>query len=288
MDRAGGLATIENRLGRAGGLAALCDPGLCHDLPVLALPILTRSAALLTLLLQDGIVDMELTGSVVALDPGLAFGILQVANQEQNNSGEIWQLPLAVVTAGCERLQAMVHSALKVESSYDCATGTRLRHLYLRCVQRACIAEFLAPRLGSVNPEQAYVAGLLFGLTGGPTAQVQPGTAHSPLAVSSPADGPTEFLSSSAPQGRWSLAVESVLLADSLLELCAAGGAESSEGLQELAFSALWQSRDGCGLGDRRRLLSQGCAVARWAAANAPRLSPWEFTTRLRRRTTWE
>ena len=70
MDCVGEQTTIDNRLGRAGGLAALRDSRLCQpDLPILGLPILTRSAALLTLLLQDGTVDLELTSSVVALDP---------------------------------------------------------------------------------------------------------------------------------------------------------------------------------------------------------------------------
>ncbi len=71
---------------------------------------------------------------MVALDPGLALGTLQLANLERNGDGEIWQLPLAVVAAGCDRLLAMVNCALQVESSYDCGTGARFRQLYLRCV----------------------------------------------------------------------------------------------------------------------------------------------------------
>src|SRR5271166_1149872 len=167
MDCAGELATIENRLGRAGGLSALRDSRLCQpDLPILGLPVLTRSAALLTLLLQDGTVDLELTSSVVALDPGLAFGTLQVANLERSGKDEIWQLPLAVVAAGCERLLDMVNCALKVESNYDCGTSAKLRQLYLCCVQRACIAELLTNLLGGANPKQSYVAGLFLGLPG--------------------------------------------------------------------------------------------------------------------------
>ncbi len=167
MDCVAELTTIENRLGRAGGPVALHDPSLCRpDFLVLGLPVLTRSAALLTLLLQDGTVDLELTSSVVALDPALAFGTLRVANQERNGEGEVWQLPLAVVAAGCDRLLAMVNGALKVETNYDCATSERLRQMYLRCVQRACIAELLTTLLGNANPKRSYVAGLLFGLPG--------------------------------------------------------------------------------------------------------------------------
>src|SRR5208337_5609490 len=128
MDCVGEQTTIDNRLGRAGGLAALRDSRLCQpDLPILGLPILSRSAALLTLLLQDGTVDLELTSSVVGLDPGLAFGILQAANLERNGDGEIWQFPLAVVAAGCDRLLTMVNCAPKVESSYPFSAGAKFR-----------------------------------------------------------------------------------------------------------------------------------------------------------------
>src|SRR5271165_4320094 len=119
MDYAGERTTIETRLGRAGGLGAPLSPRLCQSaVPFLSLPILSRSAALLALLLQDGTVDLELTSSVVGLDPGLAFGILQAANLERNGDAEIWQFPLAVVAAGCDRLLTMVNCAPKVESSY--------------------------------------------------------------------------------------------------------------------------------------------------------------------------
>src|SRR5271167_4709965 len=101
MDCVGELTTIDNRLGRAGGLSVLCDSGLCPpDRPIPHLPVLARSAALLKLLLQDGAVDLELTASVIALDPGLALETLQAASLESHGEDQIWQLPLAVVAAG--------------------------------------------------------------------------------------------------------------------------------------------------------------------------------------------
>ena len=262
MDYAGERTTIVNRLGRAGGLSALRALCLClPDLPILRHPILSRSAALLTLLLQDGSVDLELTSSVIALDPGLALGTLQIANLERNDDGEIWQFPLAVVAAGCDRLLTMVNCAPKVESSYGFGTSAKFRQLYLRCVQWACIAELLASLLGNTHPPQSYVAGLLSGLSD--TKGANSPTAGSPLAAS-------------------------VLLADGLLEISCGENPESSPHVQHLAASPLWECWDGCSTRERCRILAQGNRLGKWVAANAPRLSPWEFMARLHRRRSWE
>src|ERR1035438_3192530 len=118
MDSAARPATLDHRSSYANGLTLLRGPD-CESsgLPLLCLPILTRSASLLNLLLQDGAVDLELTArsasllnlllqdgavdleltsSVVALDPGLAFTTLQLANRERREEDElIWQFPLA-------------------------------------------------------------------------------------------------------------------------------------------------------------------------------------------------
>ena len=235
MDCVAELTTIDNRLGRAGDQVALRDSGLCRlDVPILGLPILTRSSALLSLLLQDGTVDLELTSSVVALDPALAFGTLQVANLERNGQGEIWQLPLAVVAAGCDRLQAMVNSAHKVETNYDCATSERLRQLYLRCVQRACVAEFVTNRLGNADPKQAYVAGLLFGLPAmsnpaGPRTSVLASALKSCLRLENLPDSALAAVAGSVATARERNPIAaSVLIANGVLELPDAAHPESS------------------------------------------------------------
>ena len=291
MNWAGGQATIENRLGRAGGLDGLHDAGLCQpDVPVPGLPVLSRSAALLALLLQDGTVDLELTSSVVALDPGLAFGTLQLANLERNGEGEVWQLPLAVVAAGCDRLLEMVNSALKVESNYDCGTSARFRRLYLRAVQRACLAEFFASELGNANPKQAYVAGLLFGLPGTQGRKASQSRAFS-VEASAKLSGtlPARVGIGPSVTGEEHNAVAaSVLLANGLLELLENEKAEPSWQMQRLAASPLWSSREELTSRERNQLLVQGSNLAKWAAANAPRLSPWEFMTRLCRHKSWE
>ncbi len=291
MDCVGEQTTIDNRLGRAGGLGALRDSRLCQpDFPVLDLPILTRSAALLTLLLRDGTVDLELTSSVVALDPGLAFGTLRVANLERNGEGEIWQLPPAVVAAGCDRLLAMVTSALKVESSYDCGTGARLRQLYARCVQRACIAEMLTNILGNANPKQSYLAGLLFGVLGTPNPEkaALPLALRSVLSDSLPDGRLAAVTGSSSAVGERNPIAASVFIANALLDLPEGENSKSSQQIQRLAASRLWEAWEERTGPERQQLLRQAWKLAGWAAANAPRLSPWEFMARLHRHKSWE
>ncbi len=263
MDYAGERTTIETRLGRAGGLSAPLSPRLCQPgAPIFIFPILSRSAALLTLLLQDGTVDLELTSSVVGLDPGVAFGTLQAANLERNGDGEIWQFPLAVVAGGCDRLQTMVNCAPRVESSYAFGAGANFRQLYLRCVQQACIAEFLASLLDNINPKHAYVVGLLSSLPGmdGP---ISPTAGGDPIAAC-------------------------VLLADELLEISTGEIPEASPQLERLAASPLWECWDGGSTRERCRILAQGSRLGKWVAANAQRLSPWEFMARLHRRRSWD
>jgi len=288
MDYAGELTTIEDRLGRAGGLDAPRLPSLCPPPPrILSLPILSRSAALLLLLLQDGTVDLELTSSVVGLDPGLAFDTLQIANQERNGDGEIWQLPLAVVAAGCDRLLTMVNCALKVESSYSVGVGARFRQLYLRCVQQACLAEFLACTLGNVNPKQAYVAGLLSGLLG-PAEGISPELSSSLNCILSAGLYVQAMNSMHSPAAGGSPVDACVLLAESILDFGGIEGPGLTAKAQHLLDSPLWDCWDSCGRQERCRIVAQGSRLGKWVGANAPRLSPWEFVTRLQRRRSWE
>ncbi len=294
MDCVGELTTIDNRLGRAGGPFVLRDSCLCQpDLPLPHLPVLARSAALLKLLLQDGAVDLELTSSVIALDPGLALATLQAASRENHGAVGIWQLPLAVVAAGCEQLLAIADCALKVESSFDCATSRKLRQLYLRCVQQACIAQMLTGILGGANPKQSYVAGLLFGLPGvlnpadAGDAELA-STLRAVLPGSLPADEWTLGASSSAAMEEHQPVAASVQIADQVLELPEAGTPQYSELTQALAKSPLWQSWDDCNPPQPCRILVQAARLGKWAAANAPRLSPWEFMARFDRHKSWE
>ena len=293
MDCVGELTTIDNRLGRAGGPPDLGDFRLCPpDLPLPQLPILARSAALLKLLLQDGTVDLELTSSVIGLDPGLAVGALQAASLESHQD-EIWQLPLAVVAAGCDCLLAIANSAPRVESSFDCATSRNLRQLYLRCVQQACMAQMLTNILGGANPKRSYVAGLLFGLPCLLKLEDAENHKFSSLAEAAllarlSAGLWPLFAASSTTMAKHDPVAASVLIANQVLELPEAGRPTHCERIQALAEDPRWESWDECKTRERRQLIAQAEKVGKWAAANAPRLSPWEFMARFDRHKAWE
>ena len=164
MHSAAQPAPLDHRSWTGDGIS-LPHESECDGLPPLCLPILARSASLLNLLLQDAAVDLELTTSVVALDPGLAFTALQLANRERRREDElIWQFPLAVVAGGQLSLLQAVNQAPTIESCSSTKIRAQLRQLWVRSVVRSCLARILSQQLGGVNPRQAFLAGLLFEL----------------------------------------------------------------------------------------------------------------------------
>jgi hypothetical protein len=56
----------------------------------------------------------------------------------------------------------------------------------------------------------------------------------------------------------------------------------------DLAASLLWQHWEETSLRKRQMLLNDCCALAKWAAVNAPTMNPWEFTAKLERSKGWE
>jgi hypothetical protein len=122
--------------------------------------LLSRSATLLRLLLQHDAIDLELASCVVAVDPGLTFAVLQLANAGNDPlAAPVWQLPSALVAAGREPLQTLLHCSPRVESAG--VVKRRLTTLTCNAVVRAAIAQLLARELGCGNPKKAFLAGLL-------------------------------------------------------------------------------------------------------------------------------
>ena len=255
-------------------------------LPVVVLPVLTRSLSLLTLLLQDGAIDLELASSVVGLDPGLAFATLQLANRKRaEGSNPIWQLPLAVVEAGREALEQYLQRAPSLESVSHVARRRQLERLAADAVVRACVAHLLARELGECNPRKAFLCGLLFELP------VMAHSAHSPVC---PAEAllpamcrilPAGFVraamtgaSEELPDGE--ALVAAVLLADAVVQAPAGS-------LEELVASPRWNSWNETDAGQRKSLLQHGCDLAAWAAVSLHRMHPWEFMARLEGRNCW-
>ena len=255
---------------------------------------------MLNLLLQDGTVDLELTSSVVALDPGLAFTTLQLANRERRGEDElIWQFPLAVVACGQLRLLQAVNQAPKIESCSSTKIRAQLRQLWVRSVVRSCLARVLSQQLGGVNPRQAFLAGLLFELPalvqlvfpsaparhlGLQTARCESLPPEIDAAITQARDL-AQFDSNGQPQ---SPLAASILLAELLVGHTMRESSSGHRKGRELVSHSAWQCWEEtshratpCAVGSLRQL-------ARWATANAPGMNPWEFTARLERSKGWE
>lgn len=260
----------------------------------LLLPLLTRSASLLTLLLQDGAVDLELAGAVIGLDPGLAFGTLQLANRERvEGEDPIWQLPLAVVAAGREALQQLLQRAPRIECGSNVGKARSLCKLVANAAARASVAHLLARELGSSIPRKSYLCGLLFELPaivrlGAPA--ISQAVLLSAMCRTLPAAMVRAAMVGMADDGEQPpsdplLAI--VLIADAVLAAEAEPSSQTAS-LEELAASPLWHCWQAADAQQRKFLLGHCCEMARWARANLHDMDPWEFMARLERRNPWE
>ena len=286
---------VNNRLGRAVGRPAERGSWLCPlGRPIVCLPMLTRSAALLTLLLDDTAVDLELVSSVVALDPGLAFSTLQLASPEVLPAGGAsWSLPLAVVAAGRDRLLELVERASRLDAGLTGETKAQLHRLALRSARRACVARFLGRELGEVHPEQCYLAGLLCDLPEMVTMTVpgDPALAQFALQSALRRSLPDEVFAAigdaaTTAEARPCSAISALLrIANSMLEPT---NGETPRQMARLAASPWWATWNSTTLQRRILLLGQCCAVAARAGAQVQRLAPWEFANRPEQRKVWE
>ncbi|MFZ0311073.1 MAG: HDOD domain-containing protein [Candidatus Korobacteraceae bacterium] len=265
----------------------------CGRSPALVLPLLTRSISLLTLLLQDSAVDLELAGAVIGLDPALAFGTLQLANRDRGEGEDaIWQLPLAVVAAGREGLQQLLQRAPRIECSGHMGKQTRLCRLVANAATRAAVGHLLARELGSSIPRKAYLSGLLFELPAmvrlaAPAisqAELLPAMCHAlPAAMVRAAMGLPDD-GEEAPRDPL-LAIG--LIADAVLG-AVAEPSSLTVALEELAAGPLWHCWEASSTQQRAFLLEHGCELAGWVRANLEDMDPWEFMARLERRNGWE
>ncbi|HUI82838.1 MAG TPA: HDOD domain-containing protein [Candidatus Binatia bacterium] len=273
----------------AEGAPCPCPPAL----PEFVLPAVTRSASLLGALLDDSALDVELAGSVLALDPGLAFGTLQLANRERRRE-PVWELPLALVAAGRDELQYLVYRTPQIQSFPDVTRRSCLQLLVLNAALRACAAHFLAQKLGSCPPRKAFLAGLLLELPALMTLGLsQPPGCRAKLLSAMCRSLPAPMVT--AAMARTDRAGDEprdpllalVLIADQLLQ--ARNGAAASSGMrEELAARPLWSCWRETGARRRSALLGACEALLGWASANLYRMQPWEFVQALEQARSWE
>jgi hypothetical protein len=250
---------------------------------------------LLKLLFQDGAIDLELASSVVALDPGLAFGTLQLANRDRVGEGNpIWQLPLAVVAAGRDLTLQLVSQAPRLELSAS-SGRSELRQLYSDAVLRAGVAHLLTRELGKGDPRKSFLAGLLLELpalikVAWAGHSISPTALLASMCCSLPSGVVTAALAgpASADENDPLAPVGAIArIADALIASLARGSSGAGA-LEKLAAGPLWRFWDETGSRQRRCLLSHALRLAKWASDNLYKMDPWEFMARLERRKSWE
>jgi len=287
---------VRTFAGRPLAVESEADPSaaIYATKPALVLPLVTRSASLLALLLQDDAVDLELASAVIGLDPGLSFGTLQLANRDRAETNDpIWQLPLAVVAAGREPLEQLLQHAPRIESGSDAGRRTRLGQLVSNAVTRACVAHLLARDLGSCAPRKSYLSGLLFDLPAIGRLAVPPITQAVLLAAmchTLPAAMVRTAMVSLADDNE-SLPSDPLVaigrIADAVLQAAAATSPVTTA-MEDLAASPLWCFWKEIGTQERIFLLGQCASLAGWAKTNLHSMDPWEFMAALERRNSWE
>jgi hypothetical protein len=163
------------------------------------------------------------------------------------------------------------------------------------------VARTLSQQLGGANPRQAFLAGLLFELP----ALVQPAFSSPevqrelqaacreslPPEVYAAVSQAREVGHRHAHMHDWRLSslTASLLLAESLTSQTTLEPFPGSLGeVGELVANPAWQVLGETSRLQRNRLLDRCCNLARWAAANAAGMNPWEFTARLERSKGWE
>jgi hypothetical protein len=260
----------------------------CDDGAPLMLPLQDRSAALLNLLLEDGAVDLELASAVVGLDPGLAFGTLQLANRDRGDwKALIWELPLAVVAAGRDGLQELLQRAPRFTRPPKTQDPLRSSDPAVNGVARASAARLLAKELGSCNPRKAFLSGLLFELpclarTVSASSDISRLTLLSamchalPVGMVKAAMVGANFMDEDASSDPL-LAIS--LIAEALLQV--PKDDFSGATLEGLANRQLWWSCGEADIRQRRLLLHRSLEIAHWSASNLYRLDPWKFMARL-------
>lgn len=274
-----------------GYSAALAEGnfGSDHDEPAFTLPILPRSASFLELLLQHAAVDLELASAVIALDPGLAYGTLRLANRAlTDDCNRIWQFPVAVVSAGKGALEGLVANAPR--SRNERGKPERLERLISDAVSRACVAQVLSRELGSCHPRMCFLAGLLLELPvlaslSFLSPAVYPATMIADMCHSLPAAIVRAVFACRDLDRNADCMTAIALIGDAVLQ--ARSYPDPGSRLRELSSSALWSPWSGTSQLQRSRLL-RGCfETAGWAAANLYSVDPWNFMAKLENPKAW-
>lgn len=126
-------------------------------------PFPTTATRVLELISKEDVVPQQLT-EVVSADPGLVGKVLKLCNSPiYGFQRQISSIEEAGNLLGNRTLASLVitSSSGKLFQSNGKGANTDLPSLWERCLTNAVAAKLLAGHHGGVNPETAYIAGLL-------------------------------------------------------------------------------------------------------------------------------
>jgi hypothetical protein len=127
-----------------------------HTVCLPPLPALPLTLAEMELLLQGPVVDLRAIAEVAKRDASLTALLLLLANRDREEGDRFYRIEDCLVQLGITVLQELVRQTPPLSPS-DWRCGTLLDHSR----QTALAAEVIALKFPGVDPEKAYLAGLL-------------------------------------------------------------------------------------------------------------------------------
>lgn len=126
------------------------------------LPTLPAYVFQLNSLLAATPVDLKQVGEVIRTDPSLTAQVLRLCNSAFLGIRErVTQIQHAVLLVGTERLRTLVLTCKLIEYVGQRVASEDIQSFWQHCFLTASLSERIARAIGYVQPEQAYLAGLL-------------------------------------------------------------------------------------------------------------------------------
>lgn len=126
------------------------------------LPTLPAYVFELNTLLAATPVNLKRVGEVIRTDPSLAAQVLRLCNSAIMGFRErVTRIEHAVILVGTERLRTMVLTCSLVEYVGHRVASEDIQSFWQHCFLTAALSERLARGISYLQPEQAYIAGLL-------------------------------------------------------------------------------------------------------------------------------
>jgi HD-like signal output (HDOD) protein len=151
------------------------------------LPTLPAYVFELNTLLTATPANLKRVGEVIRTDPSLTAQLIRLCNSAFMGFRErVTRIEHAVMLVGTERLRTMVLTCSLVEYVGQRVASENIQSFWQHCFLTAALSERLARGVGYLQPEQAYIAGLLHDIGALPLLMI---TASEPQKMASTASG---------------------------------------------------------------------------------------------------